>query len=220
MKRLLLGMVCVIPFYVQAAGLPLYDDAAYQTEAEKLKPEIAAQIKKVEPEKVMIPRVEALPKPIADPGKIAEQYYSKKKPVTPKLEHVPYVFISLSMPKPSLERIFRQASTSGAILVLRGVVKGSFAETVKAVKDIQEKYPSNIQIDPESFKRYSITSVPATVFLADNVNTKSCGVNYCSADSFLVVFGDVSLDYALEKMIAYKPSYEKNIRPFLQKLKG
>ncbi len=71
----------------------------------------------------------------------------------------PLIFVSGSMPLASLKRLAYQAVHQGAILVIRGMVKGSMMETAKLVDQIDHP----LEIDPKLFERFGIKQVP--VFL-------------------------------------------------------
>jgi conjugal transfer pilus assembly protein TrbC len=96
------------------------------------------------------------------------------------------IFVSFSMPKESLKGWIAQAKKIGASVYIRGLVNNSFKDTTKAVSELIQDQPGGLLIDPTFFKKYFIAEVPAVVVTSD--------------DSFDVVYGDVTLDYALEKL--------------------
>lgn len=110
------------------------------------------------------------------------------------------VFVSTSMPAPSIKKLIRQAQAAGGVVVLRGLVKNSFQETkafFNAHADPDRAPP--IVIDPTQFARYGIESVPAFVV------TNSACIDHepaCreTAPAFSAAQGDVGLDYALEHL--------------------
>jgi type-F conjugative transfer system pilin assembly protein TrbC len=96
------------------------------------------------------------------------------------------VFISFSMPKESIREWMSQARKVGASVYIRGLVNNSFKETTKAVLELVQDQPGGLLIDPTLFKKYSIVQVPAVVIASDN--------------NIDVIYGDVTLDVALEKI--------------------
>lgn len=133
-----------------------------------------------------------------DPAELANQYreISKSaKPAGPDL----MVFVSTSMPIPTLTRLATQMKAAGGVMVFRGVKGGlskkAFSEWLGQLKPVAETGAS-IQIDPESFQRYSVNAVPTFVIAASR--GEECGGTSCAAQASSIS-GDVSLDYALEK---------------------
>ena len=102
------------------------------------------------------------------------------------------VFVSFSMPKESIKGWITQAQKVDASVYIRGLVNNSFKDTTKAVGGLvqnqhgQQTQSGGLLIDPTLFKKYSITQVPAVVVV--------------QGDSFDVIYGDVTLDYALGKI--------------------
>lgn len=134
-----------------------------------------------------------------DPAEIAKLYRTpvmKGELAGPKDELL--VFISTSIPSETLKVIGTQAKRAGAILVLRGVTGGFSGRNLKAMmrqlKPATEQ-GADVQINPELFKRYGITTVPTTV-LASSAG-KGCEEGFCTEHAALV--GDVSIEYALEE---------------------
>jgi conjugal transfer pilus assembly protein TrbC len=110
------------------------------------------------------------------------------------------IFISLSMPAESLNRLVDQAIRFNAPLVIRGTINDSLAATVAKVTALLNNREAEIQIDPRLFTRFQIASVPA--FVAISPETGKSGT----------VLGDVTAAYALETMERAMPgvaSYAK-----------
>ena len=117
------------------------------------------------------------------------------------------VFVSLGMPKHSLQQWNLQVTKAGGVLVLRGFVNNSMKQTVKKITEILGKEPQGgFSIDPEKFKQFNVKVVP-TVLVASNDN------------SFDKVSGDASLTCALEKIIA-DGEHGKIAKVWLKKLQG
>lgn len=70
-----------------------------------------------------------------------------------------YIFVSFSMPDSALKSYCIEAKKIGAKLVMRGLKNNSFIDT-KAKTDY---IGISFDIDPELFKKYQITSVPAII---------------------------------------------------------
>ncbi len=96
------------------------------------------------------------------------------------------IFVSFSMPKASIKGWITQAKKVGAAVYIRGLVNNSFKDTAKIISGLVQDQSGGLLIESTLFKRYLISQVPAVVV----VNGKS----------FDVIYGDVTLDYALEKI--------------------
>lgn len=130
------------------------------------------------------------------------------------------VFVSFSMPEPTLARLVDQAARSRAVLVIRGFVDDSLKETVSRVKDLIGDRKVGFQIDPLAFDRFSVSSTPTFVLVRDGAVPRECGGNSCfSSDAFVSAVGDVSLDYALEYFQRSAPSFRKDAAVFLKRLR-
>ncbi len=83
-----------------------------------------------------------------DSSKGAEPYLMQgKKPV---------VFVSASMPVAALKHLGQQAKLEGAVLVIKGFVKGTLQATANLVDEIN--FP--LEIDPKLFEKCNIQHVP------------------------------------------------------------
>ena len=107
------------------------------------------------------------------------------------------VFMSLSVPERSWRQWSAQSARIGAPMVLRGVVEGGLAATVRA---IQSRGPQDgAAIDPRLFRLFRIGSVPAVAVVPGGV--PGCISPGCSADAVPphdLVTGNIGLDGALE----------------------
>lgn len=86
-----------------------------------------------------------------------------------------YVFISLSMPKPSLTQLLEQSRKLGAQVVLRGFVNDSHKATTKILQSLITITKSGVIIDPELFTKYQITKVPTFVIAKGDQYDKLAG---------------------------------------------
>ena len=178
---------------------------------------------------VPIPNVEALPQPLSrtpiDLEALARGYASQADAMTQAqgLATGPglLVFVSLSMPRPTLQRLVDQAARAKASIVLRGFANGSLRDTVAQVQGLIGARQVAVQIDPLAFDRFAVTRVPTFVLVRDGTRPVACASGSCApADSFLRTSGDVSLDYALEHMRRSAPGFGPPADIFLKRIKG
>lgn len=178
---------------------------------------------------VPTPNVEALPQPLSrtpiDLEALARGYASQADAMTQAqgLATGPglLVFVSLSMPRPTLQRLVDQAARAKASIVLRGFANGSLRDTVAQVQGLIGARQVAVQIDPLAFDRFAVTRVPTFVLVRDGTRPVACASGSCApADSFLRTSGDVSLDYALEHMRRSAPGFGPPADTFLKRIKG
>ena len=131
------------------------------------------------------------------------------------------VFVSLSMPQPTLQRLIDQAARAQASIVLRGFADGSLRTTVARVQRIIGDRQVAVQIDPQAFDRYAVTRVPTFVLVRDGARPVACAGGSCGpSEIFLRTSGDVSLDYALEYMQRSAPGFGPAADTFLKRIRG
>lgn len=128
-----------------------------------------------------------------------------------------YVFVSSSMPKETLKNYassIDKLKDSRIIMVLRGCIGGCrklmptahFVQSIVAPSE-KEQLQVEVQIDPNLFRLHDVGVVPAVVFASGvrlDVDEGSEGdLTHLQVEpSSYAVFGDVSLDYAIEKIEA------------------
>jgi conjugal transfer pilus assembly protein TrbC len=112
------------------------------------------------------------------------------------------VFVSFSMPETSLNRIAVETAKAGGVMVLRGFVEDSLKKTVAASEKLTN-LGAQLQINPQLFQQYAITSVPAYV-VAKNVDDGSSCAGGTQCIDHLVLEGDTSLRSVLERMSSGK----------------
>lgn len=177
------------------------------------------------------PNVEALPQPLnrtpIDLEALARGYASQSEAMMqaqgpgtgPRL----LVFVSLSMPLPTLQRLIDQAARAKASVVIRGFANGSLRDTVAQVQGLIGTRQISVQIDPQAFDRFAVTRVPTFVLVRDGTHPThpaSCVSGSCApADDFLRTSGDVSLDYALEHMQRSAPGFKTATDTFLKRIR-
>ena len=169
------------------------------------------------------PAIDALPQPLTqtpiDLDAIARGYAAQQ--AAPAMASGPalLVFISLAMPRPSLQRLVEQAARARATLILRGLVRGSLRETAADVAALIGGHEVAVQIDPLAFDRYAVQRVPTFVLAREERTAASCAGNRCAAsEAHVRVMGDVSLDYALEAMQRQAPAFAREAAGFLGRL--
>lgn len=114
--------------------------------------------------------------------------YITKSPVykAAKLEPQAIIFVSFSMPSLSLKQIIQDAHRYQIPVVMRGLYKNSFRQTLEKLFDlIKEDNKGGVSINPVWFKKYNINTVPALV------------VSDARTQDFNVVYGNIPLKTAL-----------------------
>jgi conjugal transfer pilus assembly protein TrbC len=174
------------------------------------------------------PVIDALPRPLTrapiDLEALARGYASQTNAMEAAqgLAHGPglFVFVSLTMPRPTLQRLIDQAARARASVILRGLVHGSLRDTVAQVQPLIGERQVAVQIDPQAFDRFAISRVPSFVLVRDGTRPASCAAGSCAPpEAFLRLSGDVSLDYALDHMQRAAPAFRADAGPFLTRLR-
>ncbi|MBN8477002.1 type-F conjugative transfer system pilin assembly protein TrbC [Sulfuritalea sp.] len=133
------------------------------------------------------------------------------------------IFITLDMPRASLQLLTDQAARAGAVLVLRGLKSQSMRQTVAVVQELIGKRRVAWVIDPEAFTRFAVRQAPTFVLTlndAANDAQRGCNAGCATPASFVSVAGDVSLDYALETIQRRQPQAAPRAEPLLKRLRG
>lgn len=99
------------------------------------------------------------------------------------------VFVSSSMNEQLIKQYYEQASKNGGVLVMRGLIDGSFQELINFVVKIagEEGGGGGIQIDDEAFEMFGVTQVPTIVL--------------SKGDKYDKITGSISVAAALEKFV-------------------
>ena len=133
------------------------------------------------------------------------------------------IFITLDMPRASLQLLTDQAARTGAVLVLRGLTSQSMRQTVAVVQELIGKRRVAWVIDPEAFTRFAVRQAPTFVLTltdyADDAQ-RGCNAGCATPASFVSVAGDVSLDYALETIQRRQPQAAPRAESFLKRLRA
>lgn len=117
----------------------------------------------------------------------------------PKAGGVVYVAVSFSMPPADLRRLAREAQTAGALVVIQGLVRGSFKETAVAARQVfDESSLGGVAIDPNIFRAFDIRAAPTFIAADSPVQPCASGLD-CRpvAPAHDRVAGNISLSEAL-----------------------
>ncbi|MFJ3458620.1 type-F conjugative transfer system pilin assembly protein TrbC [Scandinavium goeteborgense] len=83
------------------------------------------------------------------------------------------VFVSFSMPPDELKQRVQDAAALNIPVVIRGMVNGDMRVTANAVAGlVKESNTGGVQIDPTTFRKYSITAVPVLIVACGNQGDK------------------------------------------------
>lgn len=116
------------------------------------------------------------------------------------------VFVSFSMPEPSLKQIVSDASYYNVPVVIRGLYNNSFRETANKILALtKENNKGGMLINPIWFRKYNIKAVPA--FLVTKNKESS---------SYDLVYGNIPLKRALT-IIAEKGEHAKEAAKILER---
>jgi len=110
------------------------------------------------------------------------------------------IFVSLGMPTIALRQIAEQAHHYGIPVMIQGFVQNDLQKTQQRILEIlqpnnQKPIIGGYVIDPNWFKRYHITQVPAFVATSQTI---PCEQHYCPAERYDVLHGNISVQHALE----------------------
>lgn len=147
---------------------------------------------------------------------------SQDRPAPPSTQNGPglVIFISLTMPRPTLERLLDQATQAGASVVLRGFADGSLRQTMAQLQTLIAERTIAVQIDPPAFDRFGITRVPSFVLVRNGARPQPCAAGTCAPPGdYLRIAGDVSLEYALDHMQRAAPTFQAEAALFLGRLR-
>lgn len=187
-----------------------------------------------QPRRPSTPQVDALPQPLTgaplDLDAIAKGF--EPIPQAPGLAAPAptlLIFISFSMPNPTLSRLVDQASKAGATLVLRGLVDASMRATAARLQQLIGNRKVAVQLDPLAFDRYAIeltpsfvlTRAPAPAGGPPHAPSPPCEAGRCpTVEQYARAAGDVSLDFALAHVARTAPAFAKDAGVFLKRLRA
>jgi conjugal transfer pilus assembly protein TrbC len=125
------------------------------------------------------------------------------------------IFVSFSMPDESLKMWMHDARLIKAPVVIRGLIDHSFKKTTIALSRLVKDHPGGMQLDPLTFKMFKIDKVPAIV-----VTDGTCTTNSSCENHYDVLYGDVRLAYALQKIAEQKTERKPIATSALLALRG
>lgn len=153
-----------------------------------------------------------------------------------------YILVSSSIPKETLRNYVKsvdQLQDGSVVLVLRGFIGRirDYKPTVEYITSLLKKdpncdfsvesecefYKAEFNVDPLVYRKFGVTEVPAIVY-ADNVLLDDPDMSIGSEGNLKgpltshIVYGDVSLQYALERLA--KLSGNSNLEQMAKKLDG
>lgn len=124
------------------------------------------------------------------------------------------VFVSFSMPEESIKRyLFQAARINGGKTIklsIRGLDESnSLIKTQQRISKLMKGINAEVDIDPGAFDRFNVQSVPALVLYKDDpMGEAKCAVEgktpEDSESDYLKVYGDVSIDYAIDHLLKDK----------------
>lgn len=154
-----------------------------------------------------------------DPLTVAKSYRQKNVAARTSQQTTDLLaFVSFSMPAASLERLAGEAARSGAVLVFRGLKDNSMKATAAAFTPYS-KMGARAQVDPTAFKRYGVKTVPRYVLNSGDRTACAVQESVC-VERALQMGGDVSLEYALERMATSRHSLASTADRYLGTLRG
>ncbi len=149
-----------------------------------------------------------------------------KDPAASAQKPLPHAFVavSLSMPQASLERLAQDAKDAGIPLVFRGVTPSENQGKAKlpllnplSLAAFQPLIDAgaDVQLHPELFSEFNIRQVPALIIKEEApVPSDACA----GSKKAVIVPGDVTLGYALDRLTDRTDSIGEAARTFRAKL--
>lgn len=152
------------------------------------------------------PHVEEYQNHNIDISKIAEQY--QQGVIEQQRGERVYVFVTLDMPKQTLKKLAQDVRRVDGALVLRGFYEGSYKKTYQKIAELGLT-DGNFQVNPEAFHKYKIQHAPTFVLVKALGANESLDMEGCALpEDYIKISGDVSVSYALEKMLDGASSVE------------
>ena len=215
------GLTWLISANANSSSEPFFSDKQAQSEEEKKKQlAFQAEWQKVESErKAMMdsiktnhvaPQVKEYQNHNIDLAQIAARY--EQGVIQQQRGERVYVFVTLDMPKETLQRLAKDVRRLDGALVIRGFYEGSLKKTYAKIGELGLS-DGNVQINPEAFHKYKIALAPSFVVVKKLGANESLDMEGCALpEDYIKIAGDVSLRYALEKMLsAVTDSKDKQI---------
>ena len=108
------------------------------------------------------------------------------------------IFISSSMPKKTIMNLMQQASSLGAVFVVRGLINGSYVNTYRYFYNLKGDNSVGIMLNPTLFQALQVNSVPTFALYQSEQDLMKTACNV--APKYTKVSGEVSVHYALEQL--------------------
>ncbi|MFA8362885.1 type-F conjugative transfer system pilin assembly protein TrbC [Burkholderia ubonensis] len=198
------GIIADAPFPTVSAGERMPADDRIRVEQARIERERKQMFGDVQPVPNAFPNIPTPAPSRVDPLTVARRY--EERTGQRKQEEL-LAFASLSMPADSLKRLIGDTARVGGVVVLRGFKDRSFKATAAAIQALGVDM-SALQINPNAFKQYRISAVPAIVLVkADHVldlDAEGCAL----PENFAGVSGDVTLPYSLREIARRSPAYQ------------
>lgn len=140
-----------------------------------------------------------------------------------------FIYVSSSMPEQLVKTYLEYADKSKGVIriALRGFVGGAqkigptqeWVRRMVTKEDGESTYKTGIEINPQLQKEYSISQVPAVLYIKDYsmINEAHTG-EVKKSDDFWIAYGAVDLLYALEEI--QKDSKSKTLPVLIKNLRG
>lgn len=130
------------------------------------------------------------------------------------------VFVSLGMPRASLQSLVLAAERARALLVLRGVRNGDMQATAAFIQELIGKRQVAWQIDPSLFKTFNVKVVPTLVLIDPRQPVlRSCGGGQCTDALYASLEGDVTIGWGLERLVQLQPRLAPAAALYQQRLR-
>jgi len=130
------------------------------------------------------------------------------------------VFVSFSMPDKALLQMLLATNRAGGTVAFRGFKNDNLDDTKVALEGFVRAGARNITISPSDFKRYGVHVVPAVALARDEVPEGMCAGSTCDTSQYVLVTGDVSLDYSLEYIAKQSVEFAPLADRYLAKLRS
>ena len=108
------------------------------------------------------------------------------------------IFISSSMPKKTIINLMNQASSLGAVFVVRGLMNGSYVNTYRYFYNLKGDSNVAIMLNPTLFNALQVDSVPTFALYQSEQDLMKTACNV--TPKYTKVSGEVSVHYALDEL--------------------
>ncbi|RZQ33252.1 type-F conjugative transfer system pilin assembly protein TrbC [Vibrio vulnificus] len=128
-------------------------------------------------------------------------YQEKADPTGGKKLSTLMVFVSSSMPESMLIEMATQTQKAGGHMMLNGFIGGKLSSTISFMMNVFQETGVIIDIDPNMFELFKVTSVPQIIVTSEPL--KPCSPDQAECEYVLPTHdrmrGNVTLYYALEQ---------------------